>query len=58
LIFEPDEKVTEIKRLECADLTFTSKKKAEAHGLKLCRAWVDEQQTRISPEEEKEIKLL
>jgi hypothetical protein len=43
LIFEPEQKVTEIKRLECADLTFTSKKKAEEHALKLCMIWIDEQ---------------
>jgi hypothetical protein len=45
LIFEPDEKVREIKRLECADLTFTSKKKAEEHGLELCRAWINGQES-------------
>jgi hypothetical protein len=43
LIFEPEDKVTEIKRLECAELTFATKKKAEAHALKLCRTWIDEQ---------------
>jgi hypothetical protein len=35
--------VTEIKRLECADLTFKTKKKAEEHALKLCMTWIDEQ---------------
>jgi hypothetical protein len=58
LIFEPEDKVTEIKRLECAELTFATKGKAEAHALKLCRTWVDEQRTRISSEEGKEIKVL
>ena len=43
LIFEPEDKVTEIKRLESPDLTFTTTKKAEEHGLKLCRTWIDEQ---------------
>ena len=43
LIFEPEDKVTEIKRLECAELTFATKRKAEAHALKLCKAWIDEQ---------------
>ena len=43
LIFDPDDKVTEIKRLECAELTFATKRKAEAHGLKLCEKWIDEQ---------------
>ncbi len=43
LIFDPDDKVTEIKRLECAELTFATKKKAEEHGLELCENWIDEQ---------------
>ena len=43
LIFEPEDKVTEIKRLESPDLTFTTKKQAEEHALKLCRTWIDEQ---------------
>ena len=43
LIFDPADKVTEIKRLECAELTFATKRKAEAHGLKLCKTWIDEQ---------------
>ena len=43
LIFDPADKVTEIKRLECADLTFATKGKAQAHALKLCKKWIDEQ---------------
>jgi hypothetical protein len=43
LIFNPEDKVTEIKRLECPELTFATKKKAEEHGLKLCEKWIDEQ---------------
>jgi hypothetical protein len=43
LIFDAEEKVTEIKRFECADLTFATKKKAEEHALKLCRTWIDDQ---------------
>ena len=43
LIFNPEDKVTEIKRLECPELTFATKKKAEEHGLKLCKKWIDEQ---------------
>jgi len=47
LIFDPADKVTEIKRLECAELTFATKRKAEAHGLKLCKTWIDEQSGEI-----------
>jgi len=47
LIFEPEDKVTEIKRLESPDLTFTTKKKAEEHALKLCRTWIDEQRAGV-----------
>ncbi|HEV8723345.1 MAG TPA: hypothetical protein VGW77_22225 [Candidatus Binatia bacterium] len=43
LIFDPEDKVTEIKRLECPELTFATKKKAEEHALKLCKQWIDEQ---------------
>jgi hypothetical protein len=43
LIFGPEDKVTEIKRLECVELTFPTKKKAEVHALKLCRTWIDKQ---------------
>jgi hypothetical protein len=47
LIFEPEEKVTEIKRFECADLTFASKEKAEEHALKICKTWIDEQSIKV-----------
>jgi hypothetical protein len=47
LIFEAEEKVKEIKRLECAQATFTTKKKAEEYALKLCITWIDEQRTGI-----------
>ena len=43
LIFDPDDKVTEIKSLELTELTFATKKKAEDHALKLCKIWIDEQ---------------
>ena len=43
LIFDREDQVTEIKRLECAELTFATKRKAEEHGLKLCKKWIDEQ---------------
>ena len=43
LIFDPEDKVTEIKRLDCANLSFATKKIAEAHALKLCKTWIDEQ---------------
>ncbi len=43
LIFDPEDKVTEIKRLECPELTFATVKKAEQHALKLCKGWIDEQ---------------
>jgi hypothetical protein len=49
LIFEPEQKVNEIKRLECTDQTFTTKKKAEEHALKLCMTWIDEQQLPNDP---------
>ena len=48
LIFDADDKVTEIKRLESSELTFASKKKAEEHALKLCKKWIDEQRDRIA----------
>jgi hypothetical protein len=44
LIFPVDLNSTvEIKRLESFDLNFRTKKEAEAHALKLCRAWIDAQ---------------
>ena len=41
LVFEPEQKVTEIQRLECTDLVFQTKKQAEEHALTLCRSWID-----------------
>ena len=43
LIFNSQDKVTEIKKLECPELTFATKGKAQAHALKLCKTWIDEQ---------------
>jgi hypothetical protein len=43
LIFDPEDKVTEIKTLESTELTFATKKKAEDHALKLCKSWIDKQ---------------
>ena len=43
LIFDPEDKVTEIKRLDCAELAFATKKQAEQHGLDLCKKWLDDQ---------------
>ena len=45
LIFDSEDQVTEIKRLERPELTFATKKKAEEHGLELCKAWIDEQES-------------
>lgn len=47
VLFDPADKVTEIKRLECPELTFATKRKAEEHGLKLCEKWIDEQSAGI-----------
>ncbi len=41
LVFEPEQKVTEVQRLECTDLLFRTKKQAEEYALKLCRSWID-----------------
>ena len=43
LVFDPDDKVTQIKKLEHAELTFKTVAKAEAHALQLCKTWIDEQ---------------
>jgi hypothetical protein len=44
LIFSADPNGTSmIKRLEHFDLSFKTEKEAEAHALKLCRAWIDAQ---------------
>ena len=47
LIFDSDDKVTEIKSLELIKATFATKKKAEDHALKLCKSWIDEQRVGI-----------
>lgn len=47
LIFDPEDKVTEIKRLESSEITFANKRKAEEHALKLCIRWIDEQKGEI-----------
>ena len=47
LIFDPDDKVTEIQRLERPELTFATKSKAQKHALKLCKQWIDEQRSGI-----------
>jgi len=47
LIFDAEDKVTELKRLECPELAFAKKKKAEEHALKLCKSWIEEQRGRI-----------
>jgi hypothetical protein len=47
LIFEPEQKVAEIKRFECADLTFASKEEAEEHALQICKTWIDEQSVKV-----------
>ena len=43
LIYNADDKVTEIKKLERAELTFESEETAKAHALQLCKTWIDEQ---------------
>lgn len=43
LVFNAVDQVTEIKRIECLDLTFASEEEARQHGLKLCKTWIDEQ---------------
>jgi hypothetical protein len=43
LIFDPEDKVTEIKRFDYTESTFASKKTAEEHALNLCKKWLGEQ---------------
>jgi hypothetical protein len=43
LIFDSEDKVTEIKRLEITELGFATKRKAEEYAVKLCKGWIDEQ---------------
>jgi len=40
-IVEPSRRTIDIKRFEPSEI-FTSKEEAEAHGLELAKAWVDE----------------
>jgi hypothetical protein len=47
LVFDALDQVTEIKRLECAELTFASEDEAREHGLNLCKKWIDEQSGEI-----------
>lgn len=47
LVFDAEDKVTEIKSLKCSELPFATKKKAEDHALKLCKLWIDEQRAGI-----------
>jgi hypothetical protein len=47
LIFDAQDKVTEIKRLDGTEFTFATERKAEDHALKLCKEWIDEQKSGI-----------
>lgn len=47
LIFSSEDKVTEIKRLECGEIALATRGKAEAHALKLCKTWIDEQSASV-----------
>jgi len=49
LIFNADDKVTEIKKLEPAELIFESEETAKAHALQLCKTWIDEHSGAIHP---------
>ncbi|MGE5819391.1 MAG: hypothetical protein ACM37Z_15320 [Deltaproteobacteria bacterium] len=53
LVFATDLNCTlEIQRLEPTDSTFTTKKKAEEYALKLCKAWIDAQESEPDPAKE------
>ena len=45
LIYDSEDEVTEIQRLECPEITFATKKKAEEHALELCKTWINEQKS-------------
>ena len=46
LVFAPDLNCTlEVKRLEPPNLTFKTKKEAEEQALKLCKAWIDQEES-------------
>ncbi len=47
LVYNADDKVTQIKKLERAELSFATEKKAQAHALQLCKTWIDEQSGEI-----------
>ena len=50
LVFATDLNCTlEIKRLEPSDSIFPTKKEAEEQALKLCKAWIDENEAEIDP---------
>jgi hypothetical protein len=42
IVFDSGSKMlTELQRLECTDVIFSTKDEAEAHGLMLCQFWID-----------------
>ena len=42
VVFDPGTRMlTELQRLECTDTIFVTKEEAEAHGLMLCKSWID-----------------
>jgi len=43
LVFDAGDKVTEIKKIERAELIFETEEKAKTHALQLCKTWIDEQ---------------
>ena len=43
LVYNAEDKVTVIKKLERAELSFETEEKAQAHALQLCKTWIDEQ---------------
>ena len=48
LVFATDLNCTlEIKRLEPRDSIFSTKKEAEEQAVKLCKAWIDENESEI-----------
>lgn len=43
LVIDAGDKVTEIQKLSPAELSFKTEEGAKAHGLQLCKSWIDEQ---------------
>lgn len=43
IVFNAEDQVTEIKRIECSEMSFASEDEARNYGLKLCKIWIDEQ---------------